>query len=125
MTEYRIFESPKREKRRSAPIAAGSPAEQTLRARGWRLVETVSDETLVEVVDTTPELPDQLPPAYAPIVLDRAGLTDAQFQALVEAGYADADVLRAATDEDLRAVEGIGPAAVRNLRKALAEGWTE
>lgn len=48
MPPYVILESPKFEKRRSTLLDAESSAAQTLRARGWRVVETISDATLGE-----------------------------------------------------------------------------
>lgn len=48
------------------------------------------------------------------------GLNDATVQALREGGFADAEAVRAATDEQLQAVRGVGPRAVRNIREALA-----
>jgi DNA integrity scanning protein DisA with diadenylate cyclase activity len=41
---------------------------------------------------------------------------------LIEAGYARLGDLRAASDEELLAVEGIGPGTVKKIRKALGGG---
>jgi DNA integrity scanning protein DisA with diadenylate cyclase activity len=41
---------------------------------------------------------------------------------LVEAGYARLDDLRAASDEELLAVEEVGPSTVRKIHKALSGG---
>lgn len=52
--------------------------------------------------------------------LEGADLTDAQREALAAAGFTTAADVRAASDEQLLAVEGIGPAAVKKLREATA-----
>lgn len=49
------------------------------------------------------------------------GVTDAQRDALINAGYVGADSLNAATDAQLQGVPGVGPATVRNIRKALKQ----
>jgi hypothetical protein len=46
------------------------------------------------------------------------GLSDDQIASLRAAGYGDAASIRAASDEDLLKVDGIGPAAIRRLREA-------
>jgi DNA-directed RNA polymerase alpha subunit len=51
--------------------------------------------------------------------LDELGLTADQSQALRDAGYRDRASLRAASDEELQAVPGVGRATVRNLRDKL------
>lgn len=43
-------------------------------------------------------------------------LSDEQRQALQQEGYADADSIRAASDSELKKVEGVGDAAVKKLR---------
>lgn len=50
--------------------------------------------------------------------LDGADLTDAQRAALADAGYRTAADVRAASDADLRKVDGIGDATVKRLREA-------
>lgn len=82
---------------------------------------------LAQTTEGAPDAPisdeqtvDDEPPAPEPISGDQLGVTEAQAVALIAAGYDTADKLRAAPDDTLRAIEGIGPAAVRNLRKALA-----
>lgn len=42
-----------------------------------------------------------------------------QYEALSDAGYATADAIRAASDDELLAIEGVGEKAVQNLRRAL------
>lgn len=54
-------------------------------------------------------------------VLTGADLTDEQRANLAMAGYRTADDVRAAPDDELLAVEGIGPAAVKRLREATRE----
>jgi DNA integrity scanning protein DisA with diadenylate cyclase activity len=46
------------------------------------------------------------------------GVTVAQRDALVAAGFVTAADIRAATDEQLDAVDGIGPETVKKLREA-------
>lgn len=46
----------------------------------------------------------------------------AQYEALADAGYATADSIRAASDEELLAIEGVGEKVVQNLRRALGAG---
>jgi len=41
---------------------------------------------------------------------------------LVKAGYARLNDLRAASDEELLVIEGIGPSIVKKVRKALGGG---
>lgn len=47
-------------------------------------------------------------------------LTEAQFAALLEAGYKTAMDVEKASDEELLAVPGIGKTAVKRIREALA-----
>lgn len=47
-------------------------------------------------------------------------LTEAQLEALAEAGFDSPESISAATDEELDAVQGIGPATVTKIREALA-----
>ena len=49
------------------------------------------------------------------------GLTDEQLGALRAAGYGDVASIRAASDEQLLAVDGIGPATVKKLREAAGK----
>lgn len=49
------------------------------------------------------------------------GVTVAQRDALVAAGFETTDDIRAATDDDLLAVDGIGHATVERLREATKE----
>jgi DNA-directed RNA polymerase alpha subunit len=51
--------------------------------------------------------------------VEAIGLSDAQADALREAGFGTYDALEAASDEDLLAVEGIGQKAVDIIRKQL------
>lgn len=54
--------------------------------------------------------------------LDTPGLlTDAQRDALAAAGFFTPADIRAASDDDLTAVDGIGPATVQRLRDAVKE----
>lgn len=76
--------------------------------------------------DQAPEVPgwqgndytaDQAPQA-APVRI--AGISDEQMQALHDAGYTSADQIRAASDDELDAVERIGKATIQRIRQALA-----
>lgn len=117
MTRFYIFESPKFERKRSSPIPAGTVAAERLQAQGWKIVETISDETFADTEPAAQHPPEVEAPHS---VLEFDVLTEEQARALWEAGYGDENALRAASDDELRAVEGVGPAAVRNIRKALA-----
>lgn len=120
MPMFLIYESPKKERRHSAPIAeTDTSARKLLEARGWRIVERREE---------APPEAAELEPLAAPVVEGedpfadyRDTLKDEQWEALTGAGYATPDAIRAASDNDLRGVEGIGPASVRNLRAALAK----
>lgn len=54
-----------------------------------------------------------------------AGLSRPAQRALAAAGYTDLEQLTSARESDLRALHGMGPKALRQLRDALAElGWS-
>lgn len=111
MTQY-IYQSPQFGKRLSAPIdASDSKAHAVLEGAGWRIVETLN-ATLDGDITTVPVVEEET-------FEDVDGLTEVQRDALIEAGYIDAAALTNATDEELRAVKGIGPATVKAIRKAL------
>lgn len=63
-------------------------------------------------------------PAVEPLGLDLALLLPSLrlVQVLVNAGYTSVDQVRAASDLDLLAVNGIGPVALATIRKRLGEG---
>ena len=143
------YESPKRgagTPLRSEWIAADDDRSRThLEGKGWRIVETREKPVAVPRVPPLP-LPGEKPsppgllltdtpppaaaeeqitePEFSPeqvvILAEMLDLTETQTDALIAAGYNTADKLRAAADDQLRAIDGIGPAAVRNIRKALA-----
>lgn len=46
------------------------------------------------------------------------GLTKAQAEALIASGYSDLDAAKAASNDELDEVEGIGPATVQKIRDA-------
>lgn len=54
---------------------------------------------------------------------DRIGFVvgDANAEALADAGYDTPEAVRSASDEDLDAVDGVGPATVAKLREAFGE----
>jgi len=88
-------------------------------------------ELAVDVVEIelTPEQIEQVRPAGHDVAATELeiALTDVlsaeQLKSLHEAGYTTIEAIRAATDDALRDVKGVGPAAVRNIRKVLlAEG---
>lgn len=109
---YTVYESPKSGRKRSDRIPEGDKRNAYLREHGWRVVETIDTEAPAEVVPVEAlTLESEHPLAF---------LSSAQRYALVDAGYGGDDELRAATDDELRAVDGIGPAAVRDIRKSLA-----
>lgn len=107
-----IYESPKGERHRSGPVLETETARRALlEERGWRVVETHDDtapvrEAVTEVVTVASDERFDF-------------LTAEQRAALQKAGFTTEDALRNATDADLRNVQGIGPAAVRDIRKAL------
>jgi DNA integrity scanning protein DisA with diadenylate cyclase activity len=55
-------------------------------------------------------------------VARKCGLSADKALLLVKAGYARLNDLRAASDEELLAVEGVGPGTVKKVRKALGRG---
>jgi DNA integrity scanning protein DisA with diadenylate cyclase activity len=52
----------------------------------------------------------------------KCGISADKALQLVEAGYARLDDLRAASDEELLTIKGIGPGVVKKIRKALGGG---
>jgi len=116
MSKRLIYESPKGERRRSAPIEESNKAAwMLLESKGWHVVEVLTDD------DAPPDFDGLSTPAPEPVGF-AAALTTEQLDALAAAGYVTPDAMRKATDAELRAVPGIGPATVRNLRAALAKG---
>jgi hypothetical protein len=67
-----------------------------------------------------PGVPGSLPPDPASASTDEVipGVTVAQRDALVAAGFSTPDDIKGATDEQLLAVPGIGPETVKRLREA-------
>lgn len=145
MTHFLVFESPKREKRRSAPVEAGSRDAAHLAARGWRVVQEYDEDVPSAVeqagiraarnarlvppeISVNPEaafeaLPEDenvtvVEPSEAFSLMDVPGMTPEQAQALGTAGFPTVETLRDATDEDLRKA-GLSNTTLRNLRKAL------
>jgi DNA uptake protein ComE-like DNA-binding protein len=126
-----IYESPKGERRRSGPVHESETARRAwLEARGWRVVETRATEAPQTVYQALTQLAET--PSLANVSGEADGvrlagderldfLSEDQRASLHSAGFASEADLRAASDEDLRAVKGIGPAAVRDIRKALSE----
>jgi len=118
MVTHLIYESPKRDKKRSAPVAESDARTRAwLEGLGWRVVETVGilsegqTETLAEPAET------EASEESSEDVFTH--LSEEQRVALVAAGFDSEAALRAATDEQLRDVEGVGPGTVRNIRKFL------
>lgn len=110
MTKLLVYESPT--KQRSAPLDADNLRARTvLEGAGWKVVEEFDTDAVTETVE--------MPAAETPSNWDELPLTTAQWKSLVDAGYADEAALNAATDAKLQAVQGIGAATVRNIRKAL------
>lgn len=66
---------------------------------------------------------DATPPGDVGILDKLTGVLSAeQLKSLHEAGYTTIEAIRAATDDALRDVKGVGPAAVRDIRKVLLAG---
>lgn len=120
MTEFLIYQSNKRNsdrggKTRSDAIAADNvKARAILERAGWTVVETFERDD--NAVTETTEVKSV---NVAWFDWDAAGVTVAQHKALFDAGFGTDSALNAATDAELQAVNGIGAATVRNLRKAL------
>jgi hypothetical protein len=168
MMKYLIFESPKKERKHSAPVAeSDTSTRRRLEAMGWHVVQRIEDTIAVPVQAVVTVQPltgfdamsDQELWEYVGEhnldVFDLSGdpqgvsraeliallkehrssdggtpesplafvheLTDEQRAALIAAGFGTLEALRAATDEQLREVEGVGPAAVRKIRQTLLE----
>ncbi len=94
---------------------ADTATREVLEGKGWRIVETreVGSTEPPTVIDENAELRGDL--LWIRLV---GTLTDVQQQALLDAGFDSAEKLAAATDDELRDIKGLGPAAVRNIRKA-------
>lgn len=79
----------------------------------------------IDAEDATPPEDIKQPEDAKPTELEIA-LTDVlsaeQLKSLHEAGYTTIEAIRAATDDALRDVKGVGPAAVRDIRKVLLAG---
>lgn len=123
MSTHVIYQSPKKEKHKSAPIpVTDERARKLLEGKGWRVVERLDldpvpfEDAESLPVDTNTE--DDLTHVWT--LADVTELNAEQRTALEAAGFGTEEALREATDEQLRAVEGVGPASVRNIRKALA-----
>lgn len=55
-------------------------------------------------------------------IAHRCDINPQKAKTLAEAGYGRLSDLRAASDEDLRAIPGIGPGQVRKIRDAIGGG---
>lgn len=74
-------------------------------------------EGLAQALGLTPMAPPE--PEFAPAVaLDVLGMPSVVSDALITAGYT-VETARAASDDELLAVKGIGPATLRQIRAAL------
>lgn len=100
------------------PVASNLPrvAQELLAAERGEVEIAWEDVGVPEEVTETTEV---APVNAAGFDWDAAGVTEAQHKALFEAGFGTDSALNAATDAELQAVNGIGAATVRNLRKAL------
>jgi hypothetical protein len=113
------------EEPRPAPTATAAPvAELPPSAEAFKAAQTAA--ALATARGETPPALTETPRAEgqgdgATAGLDAAELTDPQRQALAEAGYTTDAQVRAAADEELLAVPGIGPATLRQLRELTAE----
>ncbi len=94
---------------------ANTATREVLEGKSWRIVEAreVGSPEPPTLVDENADLHADL--NWMRLV---GSLTDMQQQALLDAGFDTAEKLAAATDDTLRDVKGLGPAAVRNIRKA-------
>lgn len=99
----------------------GRTAEINKRLSDGRLVE-VRRARRAAVIEEPAAPPSEESPAAVLDPLQTPGLlTDAQRQALTDAGIINADDVRRVSDDDLERVEGIGPATVARLRAAVGE----
>ena len=120
MSKYLIYESPKGERRRSAPVDENDERTRAvLEGKGWKVVET-RDEDSTPILPLDDDADFDAPPVTEPASLTSA-LTREQLDALDAAGFLTVDDIRRASDAALRAVPGIGPATVRNIRASLAK----
>lgn len=128
-----MYESPKKASgtpRRSDWIDESDSARRSvLEGKGWRIVDAREAPQEAEPAPLAP-LPEvstgEVPAESGEAVPlgDIDGLTAAQRDALIAAGYDTPAKLDAATDADLTAVEGVGMGTVRNLRKERKGGAT-
>lgn len=130
-----MYQSPKKDHPTNQPHRSSwisehdTVARQRLEERGWKIISTreapaeAAPAPLQSVPRNLPGAPTGEAQTFDATRVEGLTrfdfLTDDQRSALAEAGYGDDEALRAASDEDLRAVRGIGAAAVRNLRKSL------
>jgi DNA-directed RNA polymerase alpha subunit len=116
--KYFVYESPKKEKRRSRPVAENDLKTRTqLESMRWRIVEEIGADEGEEPRSEQEFEAAPMPPFFSELL----GLTSLQAEALLAAGYNTPEALAEADDEDLLAVDRIGPATVEKIREALAE----
>lgn len=135
MKEF-ILESPKKGNEKSKPHRSDWVREDETRrlsyllGKGWRVVEEreyvapVAAPDFIQV-ERTPEETDETRLTATAFEDGFADLSAEQGAALRSADFGTVQSLRDASDDDLRAVPGIGPAAVRNIRKALVQPGAE
>jgi hypothetical protein len=93
--------------------------EGLVQALGLKVIEA-ADADVLPVPSASPQLPaptDRLDAAAE--LIDRLGVDLGTQLAL--AGFASVDAVRAASDVELLAIKGIGPATLRTIRAALQE----
>jgi DNA uptake protein ComE-like DNA-binding protein len=81
--------------------------------------KTVHESVNIQSKETEPEATGEPAPSHQSDLssLERlTGLTHRQAEALDKAGYSDMAGLKMASDEELLAVSGIGPAALKKIR---------
>lgn len=82
-----------------------------------RQMEAFADVLEQVVMLTTPA---DVPETATPLVID--GVEQRHIEALAAAGITTLEHMRNASDEDLQAVKGIGPATIQRIRSHLAGG---
>lgn len=122
MTESIVFVSP--DGIRSKPVPAGGEAAAIYRKASWMQEQrhASAEPTFVPAPPPAPELApvSEMPPvAVASDELEALGLPESLVDVLVEAGYPCVEDLRAASDDDLLAIAGLGTASLEKIRAAL------
>ena len=108
-----------RYERATAPIG-DSDANRALREDGLTVYASTNGKNYYQRVARRSIAPIEAPTETEPGSAFGAMLNDSIMGAVFDAGYNTLDKLRAASDEDLLAIDGIGPATLDKIRSATS-----